>query len=171
MNTEIKACTDADVDVISVIAAYCFEDTFRTSCTREDMITFLRQAYNHDALAQEFSNTNSHFFILYVDHSIAGYLKVNFKDAQTEQMGPNMMEIERLYILPQYKRMRLGSTLMQFALDYAHQHKATGVWLGVWENNEPAKSFYTKHGFHFAGSHTFTVGDDDQTDLLMRQDW
>lgn len=171
MHTEIRPCTDTDVDVISVVAAYCFEDTFRTSCTREDMIAFLRQAYSHDILAQEFANTNSHFFILYVEHSIAGYLKVNFKDAQSEHMGPNMMEIERLYILPQYKGMGLGSTLMQFALDYAHQHEVAGVWLGVWEHNEPAKAFYTKHGFHFVGSHTFTVGSDDQTDLLMRQDW
>ncbi|MEZ4822031.1 MAG: hypothetical protein R2942_06240 [Ignavibacteria bacterium] len=42
------------------------------------------------------------------------------------------------------------------------------IWLGVWENNHRALSFYKKHGFVEFDKHVFRYGNDDQTDLLMK---
>jgi len=42
------------------------------------------------------------------------------------------------------------------------------VWLGVWEKNERAIAFYTKNGFKVVGHHLFKLGDDIQTDYLMK---
>ena len=39
------------------------------------------------------------------------------------------------------------------------------VWLGVWEHNERARHFYERYGFKKAGTHTFTIGPDQQTDF------
>ena len=41
------------------------------------------------------------------------------------------------------------------------------MWLGVWERNFRAQKFYRKYGFVDIGAHTFTLGRDHQTDLLM----
>ena len=50
--------------------------------------------------------------------------------------------------------------------------KETGrdvMWLGVWEYNPRAQRFYEKNGFRFVGKHTFLLGSDPQTDLLMQK--
>jgi len=43
------------------------------------------------------------------------------------------------------------------------------VWLGVWEHNPKAIAFYEKWGFEKFGAHSFMLGTDAQTDLLMKK--
>ena len=45
----------------------------------------------------------------------------------------------------------------------------TYVWLGVWEENHRALQFYEKNGFTVFGKHDFVLGDDVQTDLMMKR--
>ena len=40
----------------------------------------------------------------------------------------------------------------------------------VWEKNEKALKFYKKNGFYEIGTHTFVMGEDVQTDYIMRKD-
>uniref|UniRef100_UPI0034D9567F GNAT family N-acetyltransferase n=1 Tax=Lysinibacillus sp. GbtcB16 TaxID=2824761 RepID=UPI0034D9567F len=41
------------------------------------------------------------------------------------------------------------------------------VWLGVWEKNENAITFYHKMGFVRTGAHSFYMGDEEQIDYIM----
>jgi ribosomal protein S18 acetylase RimI-like enzyme len=43
------------------------------------------------------------------------------------------------------------------------------LWLGVWEKNEPAIRFYEKNGFKKFSKHIFKLGNDEQTDLLLKK--
>jgi ribosomal protein S18 acetylase RimI-like enzyme len=43
------------------------------------------------------------------------------------------------------------------------------VWLGVWEKNLRAISFYEKNGFIAFDQHIFQLGDDRQTDIMMKK--
>ena len=43
------------------------------------------------------------------------------------------------------------------------------IWLGVWEENPRATRFYQKNGFVAFGKHIFKLGDDEQTDILMKR--
>jgi len=43
------------------------------------------------------------------------------------------------------------------------------VWLGVWEENPRAIKFYKKNGFVEFDKHTFVLGEDEQTDILMKK--
>ena len=47
------------------------------------------------------------FYFIYYQESLAGYLKVNIKDAQTELFEGNNLEIERIYILNDFQKMDL----------------------------------------------------------------
>ena len=44
------------------------------------------------------------------------------------------------------------------------------VWLGVWEYNKNAIEFYKHMGFKIFSKHSFLLGDDNQTDLLLKID-
>lgn len=49
----------------------------------------------------------------------------------------------------------------------SHKQK-TFLWLGVWEKNDRAIEFYQNHGFSKFGTHPYYIGEDKQTDWLMR---
>ena len=42
-------------------------------------------------------------------------MKLNRETAQTEPMGPEKLEVERLYILPAFKGKKLGTQLLELA--------------------------------------------------------
>ncbi len=42
------------------------------------------------------------------------------------------------------------------------------MWLGVWEKNPRALRFYQKIGFQEFDKHIFTLGNEKQTDIMMK---
>ena len=66
-------------------------------------------------------------------------------------------------------RKGVGPALMQACMDIAKELKKSVIWLGVWEKNSRAIAFYQKWGFEKFGEHIFPIGDDPQTDWLMKK--
>ena len=94
-------------------------------------------------------------------------MKVNTNDAQTEKMGNESLEIERIYIRNKFQKQGLGKYLFNKALEIAKERNEKKIWLGVWEKNENAIAFYHKMGFVQTGAHSFYMGDEEQTDFIM----
>jgi ribosomal protein S18 acetylase RimI-like enzyme len=59
---------------------------------------------------------------------------------------------------------------MDACFELAQKEGFDTIWLGVWEFNPRAQRFYEKNGFSFVGKHTFVLGTDPQTDLLMQKE-
>ena len=97
-----------------------------------------------------------------------GYLKVNFQQVQTELKDANSLEIERIYVLKEFHGQKVGQLLYQKAIQIAKSNMLKYVWLGVWDQNPRAINFYKKNGFIELDKHVFKLGNDEQTDLLMR---
>jgi ribosomal protein S18 acetylase RimI-like enzyme len=51
----------------------------------------------------------------------------------------------------------------------AQQKQHTYIWLGVWEHNPKAISFYEKNGFTVFGQKVFQMGEDQQRDFMMKR--
>jgi len=134
------------------------------------MKDYLEQAYNIEKLRDELSNSDSAFYFLYADEKLAGYLKLNEYKAQTDICDPQSLEIERIYLIKEFQGKGLGSLLIKKAVDVANIRKKSYIWLGVWERNHKAILFYKKHGFYVIGTHPFIMGEEEQTDLIMRKD-
>ena len=82
----------------------------------------------------------------------------------------NALEIQRIYILKSAKGHGIGSAFMQIAENFASEKKLSTIWFGVWEHNEPAKKFYKSKGYEKFSHHTFVIGDDMQTDFLLKKE-
>jgi len=96
-------------------------------------------------------------------------MKVNTALAQSDINDPASLELERIYVKKAYKGKSLGRYLINYALQLAITSKKHYVWLGAWEKNEAAIAFYKKMGFEEAGRHSFRMGDELQTDLVMKK--
>lgn len=163
----IEMAQSTDVNTIRDLSIATFAETFASLNTEEDMEQYNERHFSTDELQREIDNPDSTFVVAKVDGVPAGYMKVNVGDAQTEEMLGNRMEVQRLYILRQYKRNGLGTRFMHTAFDMARAQGKSVIWLGVWEHNDAAIAFYKRMGFVQFGSHDFVLGDDRQTDLLM----
>lgn len=163
----IKQCTIDDLKPLQDISYVTFNETFKDQNSPKNMKAYLEKAFNLEQLGNELSNPFSKFFFAYVNDEVAGYLKVNTNDAQSEEMGTESLEIERIYIKSEFQKHGLGKLLYNKAIEIALEHNKEKVWLGVWEKNENAIAFYEKMGFVQTGAHAFFMGDEKQTDFIM----
>ena len=67
---------------------------------------------------------------MYYKNELAGYLKVNSDDAQTEKMGDEFLEIERIYIREKFQKHGLGKSLINKAIEVAKEWNKKKIWLG-----------------------------------------
>lgn len=167
MAIEIKRCTFEDIKTLQKVGRETFYETFKDQNSPENMKAYLEKAFNLEQLEKELANKHSQFYIVIVDKEVVGYLKVNVDDAQTEEMGEEYLEIERIYIRQTFQKYGLGKCLFNKAVEIAKALNKKKMWLGVWEKNENAIGFYEKMGFVKTGSHAFYLGDEEQTDYIM----
>ncbi|ELK48504.1 GNAT family N-acetyltransferase [Halobacillus sp. BAB-2008] len=167
MDIHIKACGQEQAHTLLSIGKETFYDTFAAQNTEKNMNDYLAQAYTIERMEAELAEDDSFFYCMFVDGVLAGYLKVNIGDSQSEPMGEEALEVERIYIRKAFHRQGLGRRLLTYALDLAGRWDKSEVWLGVWEKNEPALVFYERLGFRRIGEHSFYMGEDEQTDYLM----
>lgn len=168
-NIEIRKTTLSDLVQLSTISRATFLETFSATNTAENMNSYVANSFSEEKLAQELNNPGSEFFFALDNGIVIGYLKVNYGKSQTELKDETALEIERIYVLKEYHGQKVGQLLYDHAVQLAKQLHASYVWLGVWEENPRAISFYTKNGFVPFDTHVFVLGDDKQTDIMMRK--
>ncbi|OMF73282.1 GNAT family N-acetyltransferase [Paenibacillus glucanolyticus] len=167
MTIIIKKCTLEDSRQLQEIGYETFNETFKDQNSPGNMNAYLERAFNLEQIKKELSNKFSQFFFVYFNNEVAGYLKVNTNDEQSEEMGDESLEIERIYIKSKFQKHGLGKYLLNQAKDIAVESNKKKLWLGVWEKNENAIAFYEKMGFVQTGTHTFYMGDERQIDFIM----
>lgn len=167
MSIVMKKCTNEELETLQEISIETFNATFQEHNSPENIKAYLETAFNLSKLKEELANSFSHFYFVYFNGEVAGYLKVNMNDAQTEEIGDEMLEIERIYIRNKFQGYGLGKYLLTEAMKIAEECAKTRIWLGVWEKNINALGFYKKMGFVKTGAHSFYMGDEEQTDYIM----
>ncbi len=165
---KIRKINIDDLEALRNLSIQTFMETFEEVNTEEDMQKYLDENLSIEKLKTELENVNSEFYFAENNDEILGYLKLNFKDAQTEKLEENHFEIERIYVLKAFLGQKIGQILFDKAIEIGREKNLEYVWLGVWEENHRAIRFYGKNGFEIFGKHDFVLGKDVQTDLLMK---
>lgn len=165
---EIKRITVQELDQLKEIGRKTFHETFSESNDDENMTKYLDEKFSSDKLTEELNNTDSEFYFATLENNVIGYLKVNFGESQTELKDDTALEIERIYVSKEFHGKKVGQLLYEKAIQIAKDKNVHYVWLGVWEENLRAINFYTKNGFVEFDKHIFKLGNDEQTDIMMR---
>jgi ribosomal protein S18 acetylase RimI-like enzyme len=166
--TEIIRVKEAELPVLVQLSRETFFKTYFAYNTPEDMQTYLDTHFNTAQLASEIIHPDSEYYFIRINENHAGYVKLNFGEAQGEMQGSKACEIQRLYILEKYQGLQLGKTLVEFTKSRAIELGLHFVWLGVWQENKRAIEFYLQNGFEIVGTHDFLFGEDVQSDWIMK---
>ncbi|MGV9012736.1 MAG: GNAT family N-acetyltransferase [Flavobacteriales bacterium] len=165
---EIVRVTGKDLEQLKELSERTFTETFASMNTAANMGAYLAHEFATEKLERELADPDSGFYFALLEQQVVGYLKVNISSAQTELQDKHALEVERIYVLKEHHGKRIGQALLDKALAFARARGIDQVWLGVWEANAQAIHFYAKNGFARFGKHTFMLGADAQTDILMK---
>ena len=164
----IRAISISDLPQLQKIGKTTFAETFTEHNTKEDLDKYLEESFSNEKLSSELNTPNSSFYFAEIEHNVVGYLKINFGASQTELKDNEALEIERIYVLQAFHGKKIGQALYEKAISIAKEMKVKYVWLGVWEQNNKAIQFYKKNGFVQFDTHIFKLGNDEQTDIMMK---
>lgn len=166
----VRTCTHSDVDALVSLGIKTFRDTFDEFNTPESMILYINKTFTKKTIEREMKEPGTVFFLAFDGRKAAGYAKIRASENPEGLDNASSLEIERLYAHKEYIGKRVGYMLMQTCLAFAKKRGCQVLWLGVWEHNARAISFYEKYGFEKFGQHMFMLGNDAQTDWLMRKE-
>ena len=165
----IHTATTAHAPALTALGITTFVHAFGQHNTTEDMDKYVAEEMNQEKITAELSMPDNTFFLAWAGDTLAGYAKVRTANPDEQLAGFSPMEIERLYVLHTCQNKKIGEQLVDHAIAFARSRGHNLMWLGVWEHNPNAIRFYKRLGFAPFGTHGFMLGNDQQTDILMKK--
>lgn len=163
----IRPALRGDAKQLARLAERTFRDTFGAMNTPANMDAHCRASYGEFIQAGEILDRGMTTLLSEDEHGLAGFAQMRWNGAPECVVASSAGEIHRLYVLQGWHGKGVAQDLMTACLAAMEAHGSDVVWLGVWEKNPRAISFYRKSGFVEVGDHVFTVGDDPQRDIVM----
>jgi ribosomal protein S18 acetylase RimI-like enzyme len=157
----IRLAEPKDIDTLTFLA----QTTFRQKWLPIDGDVLIEQYIAENMQVQHIQEAinaqNIKFFLAFHKEVAVGYMKIVFDYIPSDfsYLGNSFIQIEKLYLLDTAQRLKLGSQLLEKALEFAQEKNYDTLWLGVWNKNHQAIAFYEKFGFEKAGDWFFKMGD------------
>ena len=168
----IRQAAPEDAKPLTDLAYTTFWDAFahHPKNAPDDLNHYMRQAFSGEQIAAELADPGSIFLIASINDKPAGYAKLIMGNIEPGITAERPVELSRLYSHQEFLGQGVGQNLMDACFELAKSNGHDVMWLGVWEYNPRAQRFYEKNGFRVVGKHTFVLGSDPQTDLLMQKE-
>lgn len=168
----IRQATPDDAKLLTDLSYTTFWDAFahHPKNAPDDLAHYMRQAFSLEQISAELVDEKNVFLIAEIEGKAAGYAKLIIDNIEPGITAERPVELSRLYSHQEYIGKGVGQDLMNACFERAKSHAHDVMWLGVWEYNPRAQRFYEKNGFRIVGKHTFQLGADPQTDLLMQKE-
>jgi diamine N-acetyltransferase len=166
MQVLIRRATVKDAAALATLSRDTFFETFKGTCTDDDMQGFLEEYFNIEQVKRELADKNDFYFFGEIDGIPAGYIRMMEDYRNFDLMKKwKALELKRIYVDKNFHGKGVAQQMMNFVESFAKENKYEVIWLGVWEHNLRAKRFYEKYGFVDSGHmHAFPIGSTPQFD-------
>ena len=157
----------ADAGPLGRMARQAFTDTFAAHYDPEPFARFCDEAYGAGGtMARDLADPTIRWRGARVDGAVVGYAKLSALHAPAPCPAERATELRQIYVLKDHHGSGIAEKLMLWAIDTAREGGASELYLTVFDHNERAKRFYSRHGFREVGRCTFTLGDRVDDDAI-----
>lgn len=163
----IRQADKKDAELVADLSRETFYESFAADNTAEDMDIFLSKQFTRDGLIAEMGRPDLDFSLVCFEDEVIGYVKL--RACQLPDSNDPSTEIARIYLKKEWIGKGAGKLLMQVSIEQAVKNHSKWLWLGVWEKNPRAITFYSNSGFVKFGETDFFLGNDKQRDWLMKK--
>jgi diamine N-acetyltransferase len=163
----IRRAVIDDAAALARLAEDTFRRTFAQDNNPQDMADHCAVSYGPDIQRAQIVDPDIDSLVVSDEEGrLVAYAQLR-QGAPPAVTSPAPIELWRFYVDASHHGRGLAQRLMAAVIDAALARSARTLWLGVWERNHRARTFYRKSGFVDVGSHSFLLGRDLQTDLVM----
>jgi GNAT superfamily N-acetyltransferase len=151
------------------VARRIFSDTFSHLYEPEAFGRFCDAAYGPDgSMERAFADPSVQWRIASLGEEPIGYAKLLPLVAPASNPSSGALELQQIYVLRDWHGRGIAEELMRWAIATARELGAPELNLTVFDHNERAKRFYSRHGFAEVGRCTFQLGDRIDDDRIWR---
>ncbi|MBC7383748.1 MAG: GNAT family N-acetyltransferase [Bacteroidia bacterium] len=152
--------------LLAELGTATFKETFSDDNSEEDMNAYLSKTYSKEMMLENIKNNAVKYFIAYSETGDTGYIKL-LHNANSQNLAGRVIELEKIYVRKYKIGSKTGAALMEKAIEYAKMNGYNYLFLGVWQDNERAISFYENFGFKTFNTRQFKLGNRVCDDYLM----
>lgn len=164
---DYRDATPADGAELDAMAQKIWMEVFGETAPPADIAAYRAKAYGpNGALIRELGDPERPVHIAIDDGAIVGYSKLIPPFLPDPE--PGALQLSQIYVASSHHGAGIAKMLMDWTVAEARRRGATALLLTVWENNHRARAFYDKLGWVHIGDYGFQVGDQIDTDHIMR---
>jgi diamine N-acetyltransferase len=156
-------------DALVTISHLCFLSAYAGQIDPQEALDYLSSTHSKDQLHKELLQPDIDYFFAFHQEKIAGFCMLKPNQTHVRLNNEPAVQLNRIYLLPEYWGKGIGEQLLLFSENYARQHQASWLWLQVWQENKRAIHFYEKKGFKPFGFMDFYLGNTVHADWIMRK--
>lgn len=166
---EYRAPTGADAATLSAMARASFAATFASKIAPPEMSVYLDLAYGPSGhMQRDLGDPAVLWRAAFQDGKPVGYVKVMPMSLPYDAAVPGALEVRQLYVNEDVKGAGVAAALMAWAIDTARARGVGELYLAVFDDNERAVRFYSRHGFAKVGRFDFVTGGQVHDDGIWR---
>ena len=170
----IRAATPADATAVAAVAAITFPLACPPHTTDEAKAAFIAGNLTLDHFQRYIDDDRRDVLVAEVDGDIVAYVMLVVGDPADPDVAAAItvrptIELSKFYVLPGQHGNGLAAQLMQGAVVRASERRASGIWLGVNDENARANRFYEKNGFVVVGRKSFHLGGAIESDFVRER--
>jgi ribosomal protein S18 acetylase RimI-like enzyme len=159
-----------DAEALARIASGTFVQTFGHLYPPEDLQAYLSETFAVARCREQLADsTKGVWFAMLGQEEPAGFIVVGPCKLPVENLEPTAGEVQQLYVQSKYHNLRLGSRLMDTALDWFAAEGRTPLYVGVWSENLGAQRLYGRYGFRKIGEYGFPVGKTIDREFILKR--
>ena len=166
---QIRQAEVGDAAALADLQERTFRATFGADNNAADIDLHCRNTYSAVLQEAEIRNPALTTLVGEYEEQLVAFVQLHSALVPGDVGATPAVEIKRIYLDTAWHGRGLAQQLMDRSIGQARSLGATRIWLGVWEHNPRAISFYKKFGFSEAGEHIFMVGNDPQRDLILQR--
>jgi diamine N-acetyltransferase len=120
MEIDIRRADINDASLIAELSTVTFLDTFKGTCTEEDIQQFVSDCFNKEQVSKELQDPFDFYFIAFINDEAVGYMRLKEENSDVPVINKyKAIELKRMYVLKKYHDKKIGAALMKFAVAFA----------------------------------------------------
>ena len=163
----IRNARAEDAAALAALAERTFRDAFTAASDAGDIELHCADNFGPDIQQREIEDPLLVTLLGDLDGEPIAFAQIRLSSAVECVAARHPSELFRLYVLSQWHGRGVAQQIMRSALATAKSTGSDRIWLGVWEQNGRALSFYRKFGFEVVGDHPYRFGSVVDRDLVM----
>jgi ribosomal protein S18 acetylase RimI-like enzyme len=165
-----RRATPDDAAAYGTISAATFIETFGHLYPPEDLQEFLARTCTPEASRKVLEDPSVGVWFAFLgDSEPVGFACVGACKLPVQNLEPMAGEIRQLYVLKKHHNLRLGSQLLNMALDWLICVERQPLYVGVWSENYGAQRLYERYGFRKVGEYGFPVGKTVDREFILKR--